>query len=139
MAPQGAYASITIPRLIKKTAGTPSGFCALAFLLTKADVLVLLVYMSKNIQSVKSIILPILKDEGVLRSSLFGSVVRGEDTPESDVDILIEFPQGKSLLDLVALERKLEEALGRDVDVVTYRSVHPRLKIYIEKDEVQIL
>lgn len=95
--------------------------------------------MSNNIQLVKSIILPILKDGGVLRSSLFGSVVRGDDTPESDVDILVELPQGKSLLDLVALERKLEEALGRDVDVVTYRSVPPRLKLYIEKDAVEIL
>lgn len=75
---------------------------------------------NKNIEILKSIILPILQEEGVLRSSLFGSLVRDEDTSESDVDILVELPQGKSLLNLVALEYRLKEALGRNVDVVTY-------------------
>jgi len=54
---------------------------------------------------------------------LFGSAVRGEDRPDSDVDLLVEFADGKSLLDLVGLELDLSELLGRDVDLLTERSV----------------
>jgi predicted nucleotidyltransferase len=93
----------------------------------------------KNIEDFTSIILPILKAEGVLRSAFFGSFVRGEDTPDSDIDILVELPEEKSLLDLITLEFKLEDALQRDVDVVTYRSLNPRLLPYIEREQVQIL
>jgi hypothetical protein len=74
-----------------------------------------------------------------LRSSLFGSVVRGEQTEESDIDILIEFPKGKSLIDLIDLEMKLEQTLGRKVDLLTYNSVSPYLKEYIQHDQLQIL
>ena len=80
-----------------------------------------------------------MKESGVLRSSLFGSVVRGEQTEESNIDILIEFPKGKSLLDLIDLEMKLEQAVGSKVDLLTYNSVSPYLKEYIQHDQIQIL
>lgn len=83
--------------------------------------------------------LPVLKEAGVLRSAVFGSYARGEAREDSDIDLLVEFPEGKSLLDLVILERKLRETLGKEVDVVTYNSVSPLLKEYIQKDQVQIL
>lgn len=92
-----------------------------------------------RVDDIKNKALPILKEAGVIRSSLFGSYVRGEEREDSDIDFLIEFPKGKSLLDLVRLERKLKEALGKDVDVLTYRSISPLLKGYIEKDQLQIL
>jgi predicted nucleotidyltransferase len=92
-----------------------------------------------NIQQIKQKAIPILKDAGVLRSSLFGSYARGDYTDKSDIDILIEFPKGKSLFDLIRLERKLRKAFHKEVDVVTYKSVHPLLKDYIEKDQLQIL
>ncbi len=62
---------------------------------------------------------------------LFGSVLRGEDTPDSDIDFLVEFEGEKSLFDLVGLEEELEVFLGRDVDVLTA----PSLSRYI-RDEV---
>lgn len=92
-----------------------------------------------TIEQIKQRIVPLLKEAGVLRSSLFGSVVRGEQTEESDIDILIEFPKGKSLLDLIDLEMKLEQVLGRKVDLLTYNSVSPYLKEYIQNDQLQIL
>jgi uncharacterized protein len=92
-----------------------------------------------TIDQIKERIIPLLKEAGVLRASLFGSYVRGEQTEESDIDILIEFPEGKSLLDLVDLEMKLEQTLGRKVDVLTYTSVSTYLKEYIQKDQLQIL
>lgn len=65
--------------------------------------------------------------------------MRGEQNEQSDIDVLIEFPKGKSLLDLVSLERKLGQATGKKVDVLTYQSISPRLKDYIQRDQLQIL
>jgi predicted nucleotidyltransferase len=49
-----------------------------------------------------------LKRFGVKRASLFGSLARGEDREDSDIDILVEFEAGKSLLDLAGLKIELE-------------------------------
>lgn len=92
-----------------------------------------------KLDTIKNKALPLLKKAGVIRSSLFGSYVRGEENEDSDIDILIEFPKGKSLLDLVDLEMKLEEVLGKKVDLITYKSVSPYLKEYIDRDQIQIL
>jgi uncharacterized protein len=50
---------------------------------------------------------------------VFGSVGRNEDTPTSDIDLLIRFERGTSLLDVSSLEYELTELLGVDVDVVS--------------------
>jgi predicted nucleotidyltransferase len=92
-----------------------------------------------TIEQVKRRILPLLKEAGVVRSSLFGSFVRGEQTEVSDIDILIEFPKGKSLLDLVGLEMKLEQAVGRKVDLLTYNSLSPYLRDTIQNTQLPIL
>ncbi len=62
-----------------------------------------------DIKQIKSKAVPILKEAGVIRSSLFGSYARGEAREDSDIDMLIEFPKGKSLLDLVHLERAAKD------------------------------
>ena len=95
--------------------------------------------MENNIEQIKEKIVPILKEHDVSRSALFGSVVRGEDTADSDVDILVEFSKEKSLLDLVGLQFALEDVLRKKVDVITYRSVHRLLKDIIFKEAVPIL
>ena len=51
--------------------------------------------------------------------ALFGSVARGEDTPESDIDFLVEFQTGSSLFDLMDLQEALQALLGVSVDVVS--------------------
>ena len=53
------------------------------------------------------------------RVRLFGSAARGEDGPDSDVDLLVDFDQGSSLFDLIRMSRELEALLGRAVDVVS--------------------
>jgi predicted nucleotidyltransferase len=95
--------------------------------------------MSKDLEKMKVAILPVLERAGVTRSAFFGSVARGEAGSESDVDILIDFNGKKSLLDLVGLQQELEEVLGKRVDLVTYRSLYPRLRDIIAKDEVPIM
>ncbi len=94
--------------------------------------------MSTDLQNTIDKILPILQKSGVTRAALFGSFVRGDTHGESDLDILVEFTPDKSLLDLADLKLKLEEALDRPVDVLTFESVHPRLRPYIEQDQVPI-
>jgi predicted nucleotidyltransferase len=81
-----------------------------------------------NKKQLKSTITPILLKNGIVKASLFGSIVRGESTSDSDIDLLVKFPDGKSLLDLIGLKLELEESLGKDVDVLTYDSVHPLLR-----------
>jgi uncharacterized protein len=53
------------------------------------------------------------------RVRLFGSAARGDDRPDSDVDLLVDFDRESSLFDLIRLTRELEELLGRPVDVVS--------------------
>ena len=85
------------------------------------------------------LIAPILSKYEVRHASLFGSYARGEARPESDLDILVELPDDKSLLDLVGLKLDLEEAVGLSVDVVTYDALHPRIRETVLKDQVVIL
>jgi len=53
------------------------------------------------------------------RVRLFGSAARGEDRPDSDIDLLVDFDEDSSLFDLMRMSRELEELLGRAVDVVS--------------------
>ncbi|MFU8766810.1 MAG: nucleotidyltransferase family protein [Candidatus Methanoperedens sp.] len=95
--------------------------------------------MNEQIIEIREKILNALKQNDVKRASLFGSVVRGELTDESDIDILVEFKGRKSLLDLVGLKLELEEMLKRKVDVLTYNSLHPLLKDRILREQEVIL
>lgn len=95
--------------------------------------------MNSQISQIKQKILPVLRPYQVKKAGIFGSFVRGEDTPKSDIDILVEIGKKISLLDLVGLELKLEEKLGRKVDLVEYKTIKPALKKYILEEQLQIL
>ena len=69
---------------------------------------------------------------------IFGSYARGEQRKESDVDIVVRFKEGASLLDLVGLADFLEEKLGIKVDVVSERAIRPELKDHILKELVSV-
>lgn len=95
--------------------------------------------MSQDIQTLQQKVVPILKEAGVTRSSIFGSVARGDNRPDSDVDILVEVPRGTGLFGFIRLQRKLEHALNRKVDLVTYKSIHPLMRDSILREQVPIL
>ena len=65
---------------------------------------------------------------GARNVRVFGSTVRGDDGPESDVDFLVDVEPGRSLLDVIALEQDLEELLGRQVEVLTDGGLNPYLQ-----------
>jgi uncharacterized protein len=73
----------------------------------------------------------------VANMELFGSYARNEQTDESDVDVMVEFaePVGIEFVDLLM---ELEAILGRPVDLVTKRSVRPKLRSYIEPDLIVV-
>ncbi|MDD1760930.1 MAG: nucleotidyltransferase family protein [Methanothrix sp.] len=95
--------------------------------------------MTDQIQPVREMIIDILRRNGVKRASFFGSIVRGEMTEDSDVDLLVEFEGKKSLLDLAHLKNELEDSINRRVDLLTFKSLHPRLKDRILAEQVPIL
>lgn len=69
---------------------------------------------------------------GAANVRLFGSVARGEDTAESDVDLLVDLEASVGLFALGALEVELGELLGRRVDVVPARALRPEVAATIE-------
>ncbi len=64
----------------------------------------------------------------IARLRVFGSVARGEETADSDIDLLADFTTRKSLIDLVRIEREFSERLGRKVDLLTERALSPYLR-----------
>ena len=78
----------------------------------------------------------------VLKAWLFGSYARGEQTPESDVDILVVFDQetgkGVSLLKHIGIALGLEDLLGKKVDLITEGTLLPFAKETADKDKVLI-
>lgn len=69
---------------------------------------------------------------GVRNVRVFGSVARGEETAESDVDLLADLDPGVGLFTLGALEVELEERLGRRVDVVIARALRESVAATVE-------
>ena len=93
----------------------------------------------EKIEEIKGKILSILKRYKVKRAGIFGSVVRGEENKESDLDSLVEIVGRMSLLDFAGLKLELEEALGQRVDLGEYSTIKPIIKEQILSEEVSIL
>ena len=81
-----------------------------------------------ELRSRRDEILSIAAHHGARNIRVFGSVARGEDRADSDVDFLVEVERGRSLLDVIALEQELEELLGRRVEVLTVGGLSPYLQ-----------
>jgi len=70
--------------------------------------------------------------------SLFGSVARDEASPDSDVDLLVEFSEPVGLFQFVDLQQKLESLLGSKVDLGTPRSLKPRIKERVLQEAIRV-
>jgi len=81
-----------------------------------------------RLKSQRTQLVTIARRHGASNVRVFGSVVRGEDTQDSDVDFLVDMEDGRSLLDLAGLQQDFERVLGRKVDVLTVPGVNPYLK-----------
>ena len=83
-------------------------------------------------------LIDVCRNNAVRSVGVFGSMARGEATPQSDIDLLVEFSERKSLFDMVRLERELSTALGRKVDLLTKNAISPYLREHI-LDEVRMI
>ncbi len=93
----------------------------------------------ESIETIKEKIVPVLKRHNVLKAAFFGSLVRGELKINSDVDILIDMDNNKSLFDFIQLKIELEEEINRRVDLVEYSNIYPMLRESIMKEQVPLL
>lgn len=84
----------------------------------------------------RSAILEIAARHGAGNVRVFGSAVRGEADAASDIDMLVDMDADRSLLDLIALERELEDILGRHVDVVVEGGISPHLTDRIHAEAI---
>jgi hypothetical protein len=76
----------------------------------------------------------ICRRNDVAMVGVFGSVARGEETEQSDIDLLVRFSKRKSLLELVRLEREVTTALGRKVDLLTESAISPYLRDRVRRE-----
>ena len=65
---------------------------------------------------------------GVVRLALFGSVMRGEAGPDSDIDVLVDLPEPSGLRQLANIRNVIEDAVGRTVDLGTVASLKPEVR-----------
>ncbi len=77
---------------------------------------------------------PVFRAHGVSRAAVFGSVARGEDRPESDVDILVALREPMGLVAYTRFVGELEARLGRRVDAVTERGLNKFIRPYVLRD-----
>ena len=80
----------------------------------------------------------ICRRNDVAMLGVFGSTARGEETAQSDIDLLVRFTKRKSLLALIAVERQLNEVLGRKVDLLTEAALSPYLRESVLRDLQEI-
>lgn len=69
---------------------------------------------------------------------IFGSYVRGDQTTQSDIDVLVEFYRGADLFDFVGLSQFLEEQLDCKVDIVPLSSLREEIKAYVLKEAIYL-
>ena len=94
--------------------------------------------LSPELQKIKKVIVPILKSNGIKKAGIFGSYIKGEQKKNSDIDIVIEPAKGMGL-EFIGVKLELEDKLGRKIDLVTYKGIHPFLKKRILNEEIRII
>lgn len=80
------------------------------------------------------------RDFAVETLDLFGSVARGDDRPDSDVDVLVQFAPGSrpTLFTLAGVKLRLEDVLGREVDVGTPGGLRPDVRGSVDAEKLRV-
>lgn len=91
-----------------------------------------------DIEDIKQKVAPVLKKHNVSYAGIFGSVAKGNDRPDSDVDILVKFQKTPGFFGYLELKEALEAVLGKTVDLPTTRSLNKNIKDEVYKDLVPI-
>jgi len=96
----------------------------------------------KNLEEIKSILKKHkkeLKEKYFVKNiALFGSYVKGKQTANSDIDILVEFEKPITLIQFIKLENYLSQLLGLKVDLVVKKSLKPYIKKQVLKEAISL-
>ncbi len=92
--------------------------------------------LGRRLRQRRAALLALTTERGVRVIGVFGSVARGQERPDSDVDLLVELPVGMGLLGLGRLQQAVEELLGASVDLVPATDLKPGVRPNIEADLV---
>jgi uncharacterized protein len=90
--------------------------------------------MRDELHRQRDVLVAIAARHGVSNLRLFGSVIRGEERPDSDIDLLVDMAEDRGFGDYLALVEELESLLARRVDVVIGRSLSPHFRPFIEAE-----
>ena len=91
-----------------------------------------------SIMEITRKITPVLKEYNVSYAGIFGSVARGDDRPESDVDIVVSVDATMGIYKFMELQDRLESAVGREVDLVSKNAIQKYLEPGINRDIVTV-
>lgn len=80
----------------------------------------------------------VLGSHGVTNAEIFGSAARGDDHEGSDVDILVDLPAGTSIIDIIGIQRELEDLLGARVDLVPRSGLKDRVRSRAARDLIAL-
>ena len=94
--------------------------------------------LGRRLRQHRKALLDAVARAGASELRVFGSVARGEDGPDSDVDLLVDFPEGTSLFAVLALEGALERILNVPVDLAPVASLKPRVRAEALADAVAL-
>jgi predicted nucleotidyltransferase len=91
--------------------------------------------MDKLIETRRETILQLAREHGVTHVRVFGSMARGD---ASDLDLLVDLEEGRTLLDLGALLMDLQDLLNRKVDVLTEAALHPKIRDRVLREAIAL-
>jgi len=94
--------------------------------------------LNEKIQGHRQEILGLAQKYGARNVRIFGSVARGDEREDSDIDVLVDLESGRSLLDLGGLLMDLRELLGCRVDVVTTKGLRERIRSRVLREAVSL-
>jgi predicted nucleotidyltransferase len=77
-------------------------------------------------------------DHGYTRLAVFGSIARHEARPDSDIDLVVQAPEGTSSFEFIRFKQLLEQVLGREIDLIEYGGLKPRLDDDIRREAVPL-
>ena len=92
----------------------------------------------QTLREKREAIMEIARRYGASDIRIFGSVARGENTEASDVDIVVRFEPGRTLLDHAGLIGQLEDLLGVKVDVIDADGMRPRFRAVVDKESLPL-